>query len=96
MAIPKHLMALSGSLLPSQSFADIRDCLRIAAVQEPHCITIIETMIAQSTDPDILSAALASIRRHSELLGAGYRLLHALEPHEHMIRLVFSRLAKVE
>jgi hypothetical protein len=96
MATPKHLIAMIGPPLPSQSFAEIRDCLRIAAVQEPHCITIIETMIAQSTDPHILSVALASIRRHSELLGAGYRLLHALEPHEHMIRLIFSRPAKVK
>jgi hypothetical protein len=96
MTTSKHVIAISASPLPSESFAAIRDCLRIAAVQEPYCITIIETMIAQSTDPAVLSTGLASIRRHSELIGAGYRLLNALEPHEHMIRLIFSRLAKVK
>ena len=96
MTASKRLIAISGSPLPSDSFAAIRDCLRIAAVQEPHCITIIETMIAQSTDPGVLSAGLASIRRHAELLGAAYRLLNALEPQEHMIRLIFSRLAEVK
>jgi hypothetical protein len=93
MTTSKALIPVRASL-PSESFAEIRDCLRIMAIQEPHCITIIETMIARSTDPTILSAGLASIRRNSELLGAAYRVFDVFAPNERLVRLILSHVAK--
>jgi hypothetical protein len=97
MTTSKGLIAVRAAL-PLNSFAAIRDCLRIAAVQETHCITIIETMIARSSDPEslsALSACLGSIRTQSEHLGAAYRVFEIFAPHEHLVRLIFSHLGKV-